>query len=203
MNVSWSHDPHSVDARSRVDEGPDCAPKEVMAITVQHDSLDEPLVRSSRIPDIALALLRVVAGLAFMQHGAQKLLGWLLPPDRPFTGAPELLSQMGIAGALELVGGFLIVIGLLTRLVGFILAGEMAFAYFMVHLPQGFWPILNGGELAVLYCFIFLAFAALGGGPYSVDGLIARSRGRPIERPYSTSRWRKRRDRARETVART
>jgi putative oxidoreductase len=173
-------------------EGLNSAGMSDMAISVQRESLDEPLVRSSRIPDIALALLRIVAGLMFMQHGAQKLLGWLLPPDRPFSGAPEFLSQMWIAGTLELVGGFLIVIGLLTRLVGIVLAGEMSVAYFLVHLPQGFWPILNGGELAVLYCFIFLAFAALGGGPYSVDGLISRSRGHPIERPYSTSRWRRR-----------
>jgi putative oxidoreductase len=164
-----------------------------MAISVQRDTVDdEPLVRSSRLPDITLATLRIVAGLLFMQHGAQKLFGLLTPPDRPFGGAPEFLSQMWIAGTLEFFGGLLLVIGLLTRLVAFLLAGEMAFAYFMVHAPQGLWPILNGGELAALYCFIFLAFAAVGGGPYSVDGIVSRSRGRPIERPYSTSRWRRR-----------
>jgi putative oxidoreductase len=169
-----------------------------MSISVQRESLDDaPVLRASRIPDLALAALRIVAGLMFMQHGAQKLFGWLTPPDRPFTGAPEFLSQMWFAGTLEFFGGFVLAMGLLTRLVGFVLSGEMAFAYFQAHAPRDFWPILNGGELAALYCFLFLAFAAIGAGPYSVDGLISRSRGRPIERPYSSSRWRRRKSRER------
>jgi putative oxidoreductase len=145
------------------------------------------------MPDLALAALRIAAGLLFIPHGAQKLFGWLAPPDMPFRGAPELFSQMWVAGTLELVGGLLLVIGLFTRPVAFLLAGEMAVAYFQVHAPRDFWPILNNGELAALYCFVFLALAAIGGGPYSVDGIISQSRGRPIERPYSTSRWRRRR----------
>jgi putative oxidoreductase len=84
-----------------------------------------------------------------------------------------------------MVGGTLPAIGLFTRLVGFVLSGLMAVAYFTVHAPQGFWPMLNQGELAALYCFVFLTFAAVGGGPYSVDGLIARSQGRSAGVWYS------------------
>lgn len=112
------------------------------------------------------ALLRIVAGLLFMQHGLQKLFGWL-----GAKGAVELMSQMGAAGIIEVVGGTLITIGLFTSPVAFIASGEMAFAYFMAHAPQGFWPIMNGGELAVLYCFVFLYFAAVGSGKWSVDSL--------------------------------
>ncbi|HET9982319.1 MAG TPA: DoxX family protein [Longimicrobiales bacterium] len=117
-------------------------------------------------------LLRVVAGLLFAQHGAQKLFGW-------FGGqqVTDLLSQLGIAGVLEFVGGLLIAIGLFTRPVAFVVAGEMAVAYFLQHASHGFWPILNRGEPAVLYCFIFLFFAAHGAGPYSLDAfLYARRR---------------------------
>ena len=112
------------------------------------------------------ALLRIVAGLLFAQHGLQKLFGWL-----GAQGAVELMSQMGAAGIIELVGGTLIAIGLFTSPVAFIASGEMAFAYFMAHAPKGFWPIMNGGELAVLYCFLFLYFAAVGSGRWSVDSL--------------------------------
>ena len=112
------------------------------------------------------ALLRIVAGLLFAQHGLQKLFGWL-----GAQGAVELMSQMGAAGIIELVGGTLIAIGLFTSPVAFIASGEMAFAYFMAHAPKGFWPIMNGGELAVLYCFLFLYFAAVGSGKWSVDSL--------------------------------
>ena len=142
---------------------------------VVHDVHDAPTGLRPHLPNIALALLRVVAGFMFMAHGAQKLFGALLPPDRPFTGGPAIFSQMWIAGVLELGGGLLLAFGLFTRPVAFILAGEMAFAYFMVHNPQGFWPILNGGELAALYCFVFLVYAAIGGGRYSIDQLL-RSR---------------------------
>lgn len=165
-----------------------------MAITVQRDALDDtPVVRWSRIPDIGLTLLRVVAGLMLVQHGVQKHFGLLKPPDMPFRGAPELFSQMWIAGALEIGGGLLLALGALTRPVAFVLAGLMASAYFIAHAPRGFWPILNNGELAALYCFVFLAFAAVGGGPYSLDGILRRSRGKAVPRRYSTqTRWRKR-----------
>lgn len=102
----------------------------------------------------------------FVQHGLQKLFGWL-----GAKGAVELMSLMGAAGIIEVVGGTLIAIGLFTSPVAFIASGEMAFAYFMAHAPQGLWPIMNGGELAVLYCFLFLYFAAVGSGRWSVDSL--------------------------------
>ena len=134
-----------------------------------------------RIPDSFQggihSLLRVVTGALFMQHGVQKLFGLLLRPDRPWNGAPEAFSQMWFAGVLEVFGGALIVLGLLTRPVAFLLSGEMAVAYFQAHFPRDFWPILNGGEHVVLFCFVFLYLFAAGPGPYSVDAaLFARRR---------------------------
>ena len=123
----------------------------------------------SRFADVTLGLLRIVAGLLFMQHGVQKLFGWL-----EGHGPVELFSLMGLAGILETFGGLLIVIGLFTRPVAFVLAGQMAVAYFMAHLPQGFWPILNGGELAALYSFTFLYFSSVGPGAFSVDRMMNR-----------------------------
>ena len=111
------------------------------------------------------ALLRIVAGLAFAQHGAQKLFGLL------GGTAVELTSQRGLAGVIEFVGGFLIAIGLFTSPVAFLASGQMAVAYFQAHAPRGFWPIQNGGELALLYCFIFLYFAAVGSGKLSIDSI--------------------------------
>jgi putative oxidoreductase len=112
------------------------------------------------------ALLRIVVGLAFAQHGAQKLFGVL-----GFTAPVPLTSQLGVAGIIEFVGGILIAIGLFTSPVAFIASGEMAVAYFQQHFPKGLWPITNGGELAVLYCFIFLYFAAAGSGRLSIDSI--------------------------------
>jgi putative oxidoreductase len=86
-----------------------------------------------------------------------------------FKDGVQLFSLMGLAGILEVIGGLLIIIGLFTRVTAFVLAGMMAVAYFMAHAPQGFYPLLNGGELAVLYCFVFLYFSAAGPGPWSVD----------------------------------
>ncbi len=119
--------------------------------------------------DVALSLLRVVSGALFMQHGAQKLFGVLGREE-----AVEVVSLMGLAGVLELFGGLAIVLGLYTRPVAFILSGEMATAYFMAHFPQGFWPIMNRGELPILYCFLFLFLVAAGGGSYSLDGLVRK-----------------------------
>lgn len=116
--------------------------------------------------------MRLFAGLLMMQHGGQKVLGIPAPSKMPF----ELMSQMGLAGILELVGGLLIAIGLWTRPAAFILSGQMAVAYFMAHAPRGFWPMLNGGELAVLYCFVFLFLAAAGGGRFSVDALLEKKK---------------------------
>jgi putative oxidoreductase len=118
-----------------------------------------------------LSLLRIVAAFLFIAHGAQKLFGW--PANEPKQAA-ELMSLMGLAGVLETFGGLLLLLGLFTRPVAFILAGEMAVAYFMAHAPQGFWPLLNRGEAAVLYCFLFLYLAAVGGGPWSLDAVRTR-----------------------------
>ena len=103
----------------------------------------------------ALAVLRIVAALIFMEHGTQKLLGFPAPPDK---GLPELMSLSGIGGMIELFGGVLLLIGLFTRPVAFVLSGEMAVAYWMAHAPRSFFPVLNGGDAAILYCFVFLLF---------------------------------------------
>ena len=111
------------------------------------------------------ALLRIVAGFLFALHGVQKLFGAL------GGQSVELMSQRGLAGFIELVGGVLISIGLFTSPVAFIASGEMAWAYFQQHAPRSFWPIVNGGELAALYSFLFLYFAAVGSGKLSIDSL--------------------------------
>ena len=121
----------------------------------------------------ALSVLRIMTGLLFLEHGTQKLLGF--PPSE--HSFPALFSLMGLQGVLELVGGFLIVIGLLIRPVAFILAGDMAAAYFMAHAPKGFFPTQNGGQLAILFCFVFLYLVFAGAGDWSVDAQIARRRG--------------------------
>jgi putative oxidoreductase len=136
----------------------------------------------SRLPDIVLGLLRGVAGLMLVQHGVQKHLGWLLSSGQTFV-APEMFSRMWIAGTLEIVGGMLLAAGMFTRPVAFVLAGLMAAAYFIAHTPRGFWPILNGGELAALYCFVFLMFSVVGGGRYSLDGIMGRTRPVELNRP--------------------
>jgi len=124
----------------------------------------------------AHAILRIGAGLLFIQHGAQKLLGWF--GGMGGSGATaELFTQLGLAGVLELFGGALIVIGLFTRPVAAILAVEMLAAYFIAHLPQGWVPIQNGGELALLYMLVFIWLAAAGAGPASADAAMARRRG--------------------------
>ena len=118
-----------------------------------------------------LSILRIIVAFLFMQHGAQKLFG--VPSDQP-AKTVELLSLMGLAGVLEFFGGLLLLLGLFTRPVAFILSGQMAAAYFMQHAPEGFWPVLNKGELAALYCFVFLYFAGAGGGIWSADWLLRR-----------------------------
>jgi len=125
---------------------------------------------ATRATPLLLSVLRIITGFLFMAHGTQK---WLLFPGGSGTRV-TLQSLSGAAGALELVGGALLLVGLFTRPVAFILSGEMAFAYFLAHAPQGFWPILNRGELAVLYCFVFLFLAAAGGGPLSLDRALRK-----------------------------
>ena len=123
----------------------------------------------------ALGLLRIISAFLFMAHGAQKLFGFPAPMPNGMT--IQLLSLVGVAGILEFFGGLLLFLGLLTRPVAFILSGQMAVAYCIGHASRGFWPTLNQGELAVLYCFIFLYVAAAGGGDWSLDALIRRKRG--------------------------
>ena len=121
-----------------------------------------------------LSVLRVVTGLLLMQHGAQKLFGFPAGPNAQPT--PPLVSTMGFVGVLEFFGGLLFLAGLFTRPVAFILSGLLAVAYFMAHAPQGFWPVLNRGELAALYSWVFLYFAVAGGGPWSLDALLRGER---------------------------
>ena len=131
---------------------------------------------TSSLKSYALALLRIIAGFTFTLHGAQKMIG-------AFGGlggkTAAALSLLWFAGVIESIGGPLIILGLFTRPVAFILCGEMAVAYFTVHLRIGFWPIANGGEVTVLYCFIFLYLVMAGPGAFSLDDLIWRpARGR-------------------------
>jgi putative oxidoreductase len=117
-----------------------------------------------------LSLMRIILAFTFAAHGSQKLFNF--PASTHFTG--EILSIVGLAGVLEFGGGLLLLIGLFTRPVAFLLSGTMAVAYFTAHAPEGFLPIVNGGELAVVYCWVFLYLAAAGGGPWSVDTLLMR-----------------------------
>jgi len=122
----------------------------------------------------AYALMRVVVGLLFACHGAQKVFGWFGGLDGKGTAA-LLSSLFGVAGTIELIMGLLIAVGLLTGYAAFIASGEMAAAYFMGHFPNGFWPIENKGEPAVLFCFVFLYVATQGAGIWSIDGARQRS----------------------------
>ncbi|MFG1478031.1 DoxX family protein [Xanthobacter sp. V4C-4] len=115
-----------------------------------------------------LSVLRIAAALLFLAHGTAKLFAF---PQVPMFANLQLFSLFGLAGVIELVGGVLLALGLFTRPVAFILSGQMAVAYFMVHAPLGFFPILNGGELAAVYSFLFLYFAVAGGGAWSLDAL--------------------------------
>ena len=136
-----------------------------------------------RLREPAFDLLRIFAGFCFAQHGAQKLFGWFGGMGAE-GGSAELFSLMGVAGVLEFFGGLAILIGVLTRPIAFVLAGEMAVAYFMAHFPRGFWPIESRGELAVLYAFIFLYLATVGAGKWSVDAMLTKSEhGRIAEMP--------------------
>ncbi len=133
------------------------------------------------MPDIAalrlaweprmLSILRIMVGLLYMEHGLAKIVDF---PHQP-NHAPYALFTLvpGLQGLLELIGGLLLTFGLFTRTVAFVLAGNMAVAYFMVHAPRGFFPLLNGGELAIVYCFVFLYFWVAGGGEWSLDRLRA------------------------------
>jgi putative oxidoreductase len=128
--------------------------------------------RSSTWAPWLLSVLRIVAAFLFMQFGTAKLLAF---PGPLMPGGPVPLASLpGVAGLLEAVGGALLLVGLFTRPVAFVLSGEMAFAYFIGHAGKGFWPVLNGGHPAVLFCFVWLYFSAAGAGPLSLDALRSR-----------------------------
>jgi len=130
-------------------------------------------MRPSQLGPILLSVLRIVAGLLLLEHGTIKLLGF--PPGSTMP-MPAAFTLLWFAGLIELVGGALLALGLFTRPVAFLCAGEMAFAYFIGHFPHGFFPANNMGDAAILYCFIFLYLSAAGPGPWSIDAV--RSRGR-------------------------
>ena len=125
-----------------------------------------PAVIPARFAPYVLSILRIAAGLTFLEHGTGKLLGF--PAGLPFIDKMPT-GLLYFTGTMELVGGALIVLGLFTRPVAFILAGEMAFAYFMGHAPRGFFPVNNGGDASILYCFVFLYFVFSGPGAWSLD----------------------------------
>src|SRR4051812_45234981 len=129
--------------------------------------------RPSPLSAIMLSVLRIVVALLFLEHGAVKLLGF--PPGSAMP-MPAPMTLIWFAGLIELVGGALLALGLFTRSVAYLCAGEMAVAYFMGHAPQGFFPVNNMGDAAILYCFVFLYLSAAGPGPWSVDAV--RNRGR-------------------------
>lgn len=135
--------------------------------------MDAAFAHAQRFAPQLLSVLRIVAALIFLAHGTQKILGF---PAAPASGLPAMMTLPWIAGVLELVGGVLLVAGLFTRPVAFVMAGEMAFAYWMAHAPRSPYPVLNGGDAAILYCFVFLYLFAAGGGMWSTDAAI-RGRG--------------------------
>ena len=120
-----------------------------------------------------LSVLRIVAAFLFIQYGTAKWFA-LPAPLMPGGGTVPLMSQAGIAAILEVIGGGLLLIGLFTRPVAFVLSGEMAFAYFLGHAPKGFWPVVNQGSPAILFCFAWLYISAAGAGPWSLDALLRR-----------------------------
>jgi putative oxidoreductase len=131
----------------------------------------------------ALGLLRIVAALLFIAHGTQKLFGF---PESPFS--PPLLSLMGLAGILETFGGLLLLLGLFTRPVAFVLSGQMAVAYWMAHAPQSAFPVLNGGDAPILFCFVFLYLACAGPGAWSIEALRSETRDAEALRAETTAR---------------
>ena len=141
-----------------------------------------PIDAISRYSPYALTALRIMTGLLFIPHGTQKLFAW--PASEYFPEPLPLFSLMGVAGVLESIGGLLIVLGLLTRPVAFELSGFMAAAYFMGHAPQGFFPAVNGGDAAILFCFVYFYLFFAGPGALSLDGMLRPS---AVNRPAAGS----------------
>ncbi len=131
--------------------------------------MNDLYLRMEKLRPYLLSILRIVAALLFIQHGLSKLFGF------PAAG-PRLGGLLILAALLEAAGGLLLLVGAWTRIVAFILSGEMAFAYFMAHAPRSFFPIVNGGDLAILYCFVFLYLAFAGGGPLSLDRMVLKQK---------------------------
>ena len=132
---------------------------------------------AAMLPGITLAALRVISALVLLEHATQRALGFPANPARPWNGAPDPFTRPWFATVLEVVGGILLILGLFTRPVAFVLSGLMAFAYFIAPAPQGhaLLPILNGGELAAFYSFLFLFISAAGPGAFSLDGHLDRN----------------------------
>jgi putative oxidoreductase len=129
------------------------------------------------VEPFARSVMRIVIGFTFCCHGLEKLFG-LLGGINGHGASAHIFTEMWAAGLIETVGGILVLVGLYTSIVAFILCGEMAVAYFSVHAPRGHWPIQNGGELAVVYCFVFLYLIFAGAGPLSLDRIVRRKRKR-------------------------
>jgi len=129
--------------------------------------IDDRMLKNVWAPRL-LAALRIMSALLFLEHGLVKVVGF---PAEAEPGQQALLSLFGIAGLIETIGGGLLLIGLLTRPVAFLMAGEMAIGYFMVHAPASFFPVVNGGDAAILFCFVFLYLSVAGPGAWSIDGM--------------------------------
>jgi putative oxidoreductase len=139
----------------------------------RHDAEREVAMNSTALSGQSFAALRIVTGLLFLAHGVQKYFGF--PIVAPF-GIVQPASLLGVTGILELVGGAMIVVGLFTRPVAFVLSGMMAVGYFMIHMPKSLFPIANGGEMAVMFCFVFLYISTVGAGRWSIDASRATRR---------------------------
>ena len=132
----------------------------------------------AKLSGLTLLALRVISALVLFEHSTVRAFGFPANPDRPFRGAPEMFTRPWFTTVLELLGGTLILLGLFTRPTAFVLSGLMAFAYFIAHAPEHFFPIINRGEPAVLLCFIFLYMSTVGAGPYGLDSAMSRRRNR-------------------------
>jgi len=143
------------------------------------NSLSELEASVTRLAPYVLSILRIVVALLFFEHGLAKMLGF--PPTTALP--PALFSLSWFSGAIEFVGGGLLLIGLFTRTTAFVVSGEMAFAYFISHAPHSFFPILNRGDAAILYCFTFFYIAFAGGGPWSLDAKLSGRRSRTALKP--------------------